>query len=41
MNIMSPTSVEERKYMIHVLYASAVGSLIYAMVCKGFYHKLS
>jgi len=30
---MSPTTVEEREYMIHVLYASAVSSLMYAMVC--------
>ena len=29
---MSPTSVEEREFMTHVPYASAVGSLIYAMV---------
>jgi len=30
---MSPTSVEKHEYMTHVPYASAVGSLIYAMVC--------
>ena len=30
---MSPTTVEEREYMTRVPYASAVGSLIYAMVC--------
>jgi len=30
---MSPTTVEKREYMIHVSYASAVGSLMYAMVC--------
>ena len=30
---MSPTTVEEREYMTRVLYASAVGSLTYAMVC--------
>ena len=30
---MSPTSVEECEYMTHVLYASAVGILIYAVVC--------
>ena len=26
-------TIEEREYMTHVLYASAVGSLMYAMVC--------
>ena len=31
--MMSPKNVEERDYMTHVLYASAVGSLMYAMVC--------
>jgi len=30
---MSPINVEEREYMTHVLYANAVGSLMYAMVC--------
>ena len=30
---MSPITVEEREYMTHVLYASAVGSLMYAMEC--------
>ena len=30
---MSPTFVEERKYMTHVPYASVIGSLIYAIVC--------
>ena len=30
---MSPNSIEEREYMSHVLYVSAVGSLMYAMVC--------
>jgi hypothetical protein len=30
---MSPKTVEEREYMTHVPYASAVGSLMYAMVC--------
>jgi len=30
---MSPTSIEEREYMTHVPYASAVDSLMYAMVC--------
>ena len=30
---MSPTIIEEREYMIHIPYASAVGSLMYAMVC--------
>ena len=28
---MSPTPIEEREYMTHVPYASAVGSLMYAM----------
>jgi len=31
--IMSPSSIEERKFMTHVPYASVVGSLMYAMVC--------
>jgi len=31
--IMSLTSVEEQEYMTHISYASALGSLIYAMVC--------
>jgi len=31
--IMSPTTVEEREYMTRVPYTSAIGSLIYAMVC--------
>ena len=30
---MSPTTTEEREYISHVPYASAVGSLMYAMVC--------
>ena len=30
---MSPISVEEREYIIHVPYASAVGSLMYAVMC--------
>ena len=30
---MSPKTVEEREYMTHVPYASAVGSLMYSMVC--------
>jgi len=30
---MSPTTVEEREYMTRMAYASAVGSLICAMVC--------
>jgi len=30
---MSPKIVEEREYMTHIPYASAVGSLMYAMVC--------
>jgi len=29
---MSPTTVIKREYMIRVLYVSAVGSLMYAMV---------
>jgi len=31
---MSPKSVEEREYMSHVPYASAVGSLMYVLVYK-------
>jgi len=30
---MSLITIEKREYMTHVLYASAVGSLTYAMVC--------
>ena len=30
---MSPKTINNREYMSHVSYASAVGSLIYAMVC--------
>jgi len=30
---MSPTTIEKSEYMTHVSYASAVGSLIYAIVC--------
>ena len=30
---MSPTTVEEHEYMTRVLYASAIGSLMYVMVC--------
>jgi len=30
---MSPTTVEEYEYMTHVPYASAIDSLMYAMVC--------
>ena len=30
---MSPTTVEECEYMTRVPYTSAVGSLMYAMVC--------
>jgi len=30
---ISPTTVEEREYMTRVPYASAVDSLMYAMVC--------
>ena len=33
--IISPTSFEEREYMTHVLYASSVGTLMYAMLCTG------
>jgi len=29
----SPTTVEEREHMSHVLYASEVSRLIYVMVC--------
>ena len=32
-NLLSPTTDEERAYMAKVPYASAVGSLMYAMVC--------
>jgi len=35
----SPTIVEERDYMCHVPYISAVSSLMYAMVCTR--HDLS
>jgi len=31
--ITSPTSIEECEHMTHVTYASAIGSLMYAMVC--------
>ena len=31
--IMSPKTIEEREYMTRVPYASAVGSLMYVMVC--------
>ena len=30
---MSPKTVDNRECIFHVLYASAVGSLMYAMVC--------
>jgi len=30
---MSPTTVEEHEYMTHVPYASAVGSLMYVLMC--------
>ena len=30
---MSPTTVEEREYMIRVPYANTIGSLMYIMVC--------
>ena len=36
---MSPTTVEEREYMTHVSYASAVGILMYAVMCTR--HDLS
>jgi len=32
---MSPTSIEKHEYMTHAPYASAVGSLMYAMMYKG------
>jgi len=31
--IISPTTVEKREYMTRIPYASAVGSLMYAMMC--------
>jgi len=31
--IISPTYIEEREYMTHLTYASAVDSLIHEMVC--------
>jgi len=31
--IISPTSIEEREYMTHVPYTSAVSSLIYIILC--------
>ena len=30
---LSPKSKEEKEYMSHVPYSSAVGSIMYAMVC--------
>jgi len=30
---MSPKTIDEHEYMFHVSYASAVGSLLYSMVC--------
>jgi len=30
---ISPKSVEKHEYMSHVIYASAVGSLMYTMAC--------
>ena len=30
---LSPKSKEEKEYMSHVSYSSAVGSIMYAMVC--------
>jgi len=32
---MSPTSIKEHEYMTRVPYASAVGSLMYAILCTG------
>ena len=31
---MPPITIEKREYMIHVPYASVVGSLMYTMVCS-------
>jgi len=31
--IMSPTTIEKHEYMSYVSYASALGSLMYAIVC--------
>ena len=40
--IMSPTTIEEREYMTRLPYPSAVGSLMYVMVCtRPDSHKLS
>jgi len=36
---ISPTTIEEREYMSHIPYASAICSLMYAMVCTR--HDLS
>jgi len=33
---MSLITAEKREYMSHIPYASAFGSLIYAIVCTGF-----
>ena len=30
---MSPKTINDHEYMSHILYASTVGSLMYAMVC--------
>ena len=30
---MSPKMIDEREYMSHIRYASAAGSLMYAMMC--------
>jgi len=30
---MSPTTIEKYKYMSHILYATAMDSLMYTMVC--------
>jgi len=33
LHTMSPTTIEEREYMTRIPFASAAGSLMYAMVC--------
>ena len=30
---MSPKTIDDREYMSHIPYTSAIGSLMYAMVC--------
>ena len=38
---MSLKTIDDREYMFHVSYASAVGSLMYAIVCtRPVYHRL-